>query len=102
MFGLTVVTKTEKLLWRAQVESLQDEIKRLHEEISRERNRAEAAVNALLAKAAHVVLSPNPTEVESDREVTRFEEVLDRTYGLFEDDEAKLKQEADILERLQS
>ena len=102
MFGFSIITRTERLLWQHTIETQQARIDRLEEQVRHEQKRAEAAINALLAKKANLVLTPEPTAAETDRQVVQFDEVLQNTFGLFDDDPEKLKREADILERLQS
>lgn len=102
MFGFKIVTKNEMLLWQHQVETLQDEVKRLHEEVSRERLRAEAAINALLAKAAKIALDPVPTPAERDKELGDFERYLDDTFNLFAEDPTREEQEKAMMDAIQS
>jgi hypothetical protein len=101
MFNLTIVTKSEKLLWRHQVEMLQDRCEQLEEKIKHLEKRNDAAINALLAKQARVILSPEPTAAEQDREVVEFENLVEKTFGIFEDDEQEMKKQADFMEALQ-
>lgn len=102
MFGLKVVTKNELLLWQHQVETLQDEVKRLHQEVERERKRAEAAINALLVRSAKVALAPEPTPAERDRELGDWERNLDSMFNIFAEDPTKEEMEKELLERIQS
>lgn len=102
MFGLKIVTKNELLLWQHQVETLQDEVKRLHLEVERERKRAEAAINALLVKSAKVALTPEPTGQDRDKELGDWERYLDETFNIFAEDPTQAEIEKELLERIQS
>jgi hypothetical protein len=101
VFNLTLVTKSEKLLWRHQVEMLQDRCEQLEETIRRLEKRNDALVTALVAKQAKVILSPEPTAAEVDKEIVDFENLVERTFGIFEEDEAEMKRQAELIEAIQ-
>lgn len=91
MFGLRLITRREILLWQATLQDHKEEIIRLRLERDRERERAEGAINALLAKSAGLVVAPKKV----------FEDELDRSMDVF-NDENQDKEQAKLMEQIQS
>jgi hypothetical protein len=91
MFGLRLISKTEKLLWISTIEDLKEERLRLVAEAKHERERAEAILNILLAKTTGMAVAKADAEDTANRQQ---QDILD----LFGSDEVN---EADVLEKIQ-
>ena len=97
MLGWRLVTKREMLLWAGVAQDLREEVKRLREELAKERARCDAAVNALLIKTQQIAITPETKAPDIDA-------INKAAFDLFNDaqEEEKMKAERDALERMQS
>ncbi len=66
IFPWRIIAKREMLLWLATIEDLKAEIREWKAAADRERRRAEAAINALLARQAGLVLTPPDPKAEKE------------------------------------
>lgn len=95
IFGLRLVTKREIALWMALAEEQKQAIAKLEKAVEKERARADAAINLLLARTQGAVIRPEPTEMDIER-------MESHTYDLFDDSvSAQVKKEAKLLEEIQ-
>jgi hypothetical protein len=95
VFGLSLITKTEKIQWKAIIQDLREEVARLRKERDEEKARANAAVNLALALKTGAVLTP---EAESEREM---QQTLAKSLDLFESDEDAQKEQEKLLRDIQ-
>ncbi len=93
MIGLRITTKRELDLWKATILDLRQECQRMRQERDHERERAEGAINALLARAARVAL---PMRGGMD-----IENQIDRQTDIF-NEENQDREQAKLLEEMQS
>jgi hypothetical protein len=97
MFGLSITTKSEKLLWISTINELRKEVANWKELYQAEHRRADAAVNAVLATKAGLTISAEKAPAQED-----IEKLLEQADPFFEDDRAvKDKREKEILDRVQ-
>lgn len=111
MFGLRFTTKRELALFAATIDDLRRQISKLEDQKEKavvkaeasadyERRRAEAAINALLAKSAKIVITPESKPISEDD----MEAIKKGVYQIFgEEEEAATPEEKDkkIIEGLQ-
>jgi hypothetical protein len=95
-FGFSLISKEQKLLWLSVIQDYKDEVKRLRQELEKERERTNAAVNALLAKSSGLMLTPETRPPDEDQ-------IRKLAFDVFgeSDQEEKLREEAEKLDRIQ-
>lgn len=85
MFQIRFTTKRELALWMAMIEDLKARVSKLETQIVQERDRADAAVNLLLAKTQGMIIQAQ------ERGVNEFqrEKALQEVYDMFDEGEGK-------------
>jgi hypothetical protein len=80
VFQLRFTTKREIGLWISVIEDLKSEVARLHNEVEREKARAQAAINLLLAKTqgATIERSYDPSVIEPNS-ISQITDLFDET-----------------------
>jgi hypothetical protein len=96
MFGLRLTTQRELAGLYAVTDDLRNERDKLQMLVEKERNRADSAVNLLLAKTNGAILTPTNPILEKDK-MEYFNKALDEI-NLFDDDTEKQT----VMERIQA
>ena len=91
MLGLRFTTRRELLLWQATIADLKQDVLRMRSERDHERERAEGAINALLARSAGVAVLPREKDIEDH---------IDRTMDIFNEADQD-KEQAKLMEEMQ-
>ena len=96
MFGFRIVTKRELIAYNTFIQDLRDERIELKAIAEKERNRADAAINMLLAKTQNAILTPTDPRLQKDLEDTINKNM--QNMNIFDDEDEQEK----TIERIQA